>query len=78
MTDVFGPVMLAGLIMALVAAVFLSVLRGRVVNVASAPKKHTEETLNSLTTVWGEALAKTRRISSMVSLVSPEAAGTST
>ena len=23
---------------------------------ASAPKKHTEETLNSLTTVWGEAL----------------------
>ena len=23
---------------------------------ASAPKKHTEETLNPLTTVWGEAL----------------------
>ena len=26
---------------------------------ASAPKKHTEETLNSLTTVWGEALDAT-------------------
>ena len=36
LTDVFGPVMIAGLIMTLVAAVFLSVLRGRVFNVASA------------------------------------------